>query len=94
MHGLTEKLSIENEHAESNYSKPTDNAILLGIDKVAQATDVSVRTVWSWILEKKLPTIHIGRRRLVRLSDLRSLHPGPPEVIAPKSPPREFKAAS
>lgn len=51
-------------------ASPQNPPLLLGISKVATCMDVSVRTVWSWILNKKLPTIHVGRRRLIRLSDL------------------------
>jgi excisionase family DNA binding protein len=57
---------MQNSESTIDTSRP----LLLGIARVAQSMDVSVRTVWAWILQNEIPTVRLGRRRLIRLSDL------------------------
>jgi excisionase family DNA binding protein len=45
---------------------------LIGIGHLAQKLGLSTRTVWRIIERGELPTLQIGRRRLLRLSDVRA----------------------
>lgn len=47
-----------------------------GVDSAAVALDISVRTVWNLIEQKKLRTVRIGRRTLIPASDVRALAEG------------------
>ncbi len=43
----------------------------IGIKALAEKLGLSSRTVWRIIERGELPTLQIGRRRLIRLSDVR-----------------------
>lgn len=54
---------------------------LIGIGQLAQRLSLSRRTIHRIIASGELPTLKVGRRRLVRLSDLRHWlagHEAPP----------------
>ena len=46
-------------------------AALIGINHLAERLGLSRRTIRKILARGELPSLHIGRRRLVRLSDLR-----------------------
>lgn len=49
---------------------PAKTHELLWIEEVADACRASVGTVRHWIRTKRLPSLRLGRRRLVRREDL------------------------
>ncbi len=44
----------------------------IGVRHLAEKLGLSTRTVWRIVERGELPTLQIGRRRLIRLSDVRS----------------------
>lgn len=53
-------------------NKENNNDFLLTIELFANAIGVSVETVRCWIKDNKIPSVKIGKRRLVNVQKLRN----------------------
>jgi excisionase family DNA binding protein len=51
-------------------SAATDSLGLLTLDQVAELTHTPKNTIRFWIAQRRLSTVKLGRRRLVRRRDL------------------------
>jgi excisionase family DNA binding protein len=48
----------------------TGERISIGVEEAARATGLSTRTIWGLIERGELPSVHVGRRRLLRVADI------------------------
>lgn len=55
---------------ERDLQKLAEHRLLLNIQEVCQILRVSRWTVWNLINQRKLTAVHIGRRRLVTVTEL------------------------
>ena len=53
-----------------------DEPILVSIDKAAEVLSIGRSTTYELIAQRRLLTVHIGRRRLVRMDSVRAVANG------------------
>jgi excisionase family DNA binding protein len=95
---ILEQSNVALQHHQRTYRDESEESGLLTVSEAAQRLRISGFTLLSWVSQRRIPYVKIGRRALFNPSDLDNfiksctIEPRRPKTRSRKRPPSEFIA--